>query len=212
MEKPRVISQKDVEAAQDTIKDTGRFVRRDLETHRRAFGLQSFDDFAGKKVLDLGGSFGLTFARELEKAGVDADVVSFSPAFADKATAALTREERTGDKQGKLMVAGMGEELPFAENSFDRIVCLSVAEHLGTRERYIAFLQDVVRALSPGGVAYLSPMIQEIPGGHRVPAGSVILKEELEKVLGEAATVEWNSFDWPNRKGGVDTFSNLTLT
>ena len=211
MEQPRSVSKKDIDAAKETIKNTGRFVHRNLETHRRAFSLQSFDDFAGKRVLDLGSGFGLPFARQLENVGVEANVISFSPAFADRATAPLTREERPADQHGKLMVAGMGEELPFADNSFDRVVSLSVVEHLETRERYLAFLREVVRVLVPEGIAYISPMIEEISGGHKIPAGNVMPKAELEQLLENTVDAHWNTFQQEDRRG-VHTFYNLTLT
>ena len=54
----------------------------------------------------------------------------------------------------KPFVAGLAEEIPFADRSFDAIWSIAVLEHGLHPERA---LQEIVRVLKPRGVAYLAP-------------------------------------------------------
>ena len=54
----------------------------------------------------------------------------------------------------KPFVAGSAEEIPFADGSFDAIWSIAVLEHVQQPEKA---LQEIVRVLKPGGVAYLAP-------------------------------------------------------
>lgn len=60
--------------------------------------------------------------------------------------------------QGMPVVCGRGEELPFADGSFDLIVCIWVLEHL--RDPEIVF-REVRRTLNPGGhFLFLTPNLR----------------------------------------------------
>ena len=133
-------------------------------------------------MLDLGAGAYLQFSQGLKKVGIVADVVSFSPAFADKKWF-----NKSGKRESDKIVAGMGEELPFADRTFDRIVCLDVVEHLQTRERYLIFLKEITRVLAHQGVAYIGPTAE----GKDNRAGVIIPKQELENILENKVNVEW---------------------
>ncbi len=98
------------------------------------------------RVMDLGcGRGGVVelFWREVKlAAGLDPDPPSL-------------HEHRA---QGMPVVCGRGEELPFADGSFDLIVCIWVLEHL--REPETVF-REVRRTLSPGGhFLFLTPNLR----------------------------------------------------
>jgi SAM-dependent methyltransferase len=97
-------------------------------------------------VLDLGcGRGGVVelFWREVRlAAGLDPDVPSLA-------------EHRA---PGMPVIRGRGEHLPFAEGSFDLIVCLWVLEHLEEPE---AVFDEVRRVLAPGGhFLFLTPNLR----------------------------------------------------
>ena len=98
------------------------------------------------RVLDLGcGRGGVVelFWRDVRlAAGLDPDVPSLA-------------EHRA---PGMPVIRGVGEKLPFVDQSFDLIVCLWVLEHLKDPR---AMLREVRRALRPGGhFVFLTPNLR----------------------------------------------------
>ena len=115
------------------------------------------EDLEGKRVLDLGAGNGLRFARELPSEGIRAEVVSYSPAFFDgKVWNEEGGREHISDP---LVVAGMAEELPFAENSFDTVTMFYVTMYFRDDRRMHTCLSEIVRVLKPKGVAYIGPLV-----------------------------------------------------
>ena len=182
-ENKRSFSQENIKSAQKSIDWAQGYLDDGLGSYATGLGIESFESFEDMKVLDLGAGAHLQFARGLKKAGIKADVVSFSPAFADESW----RDNIINRKESDKIVAGMGEELPFASGSFDRVVCLDVVEHLITYERYITFLKEITRILAPKGIAYIAPMIETKFNRSAI----VIPKEELEKLLENKVDVNW---------------------
>ena len=203
MEEPRKrpYSEANIRDARGSIGNTPNALGRDLVNYVRDLGLPTLEEFEGKKILDLGSGVGLLFARDLKSSGVNADVVSFSPAFAHEGIRKNAQEILPEDKAGKLMVAGMGEELPFRDATFDIVVCHSVVQWLDSTERYITLLSEVTRVLVQDGRAYIGPMV----GRGMVGFADKIPKEELERILNGRAEVSWAQ--WNNKS---DTF-RLTL-
>lgn len=108
------------------------------------FPLQS-----GDIVLDLGCGEGRhVIAAYLQE---DVTAIGVDLSFADVATALEKFEPfRSGDdsKVFGLSVAN-GLQLPFADNTFDKVICSEVLEHI---DDYEGVLSEVNRVLKPGGL------------------------------------------------------------
>ncbi len=142
----------------------------------------NFDDFPlqpGDRVLDLGCGEG----RHAISAYLSADVhvIGLDLSERDLNTARQRLKEFVGDDvpEGKscTFVHGSGHALPFEDNSFDKVICAEVLEHI---PEYQSFLTEIKRVLKPGGLFAvsvprfvpewicwrLSDAYHEVEGGH----------------------------------------------
>jgi len=131
-----------------------KFDDRDAALVRWRFGRGYVSDLAreryrrmfhgGRRVLDVGCGVGAA-ARWAEGAayvGIDLSV-------------ALVAQGRAGE--GLALAAADVTRLPFADNSFDRVLCMGVLHHLSAGE-VDAALGEMARVLAPGGeVALVEP-------------------------------------------------------
>src|SRR5665213_2320260 len=121
-----------------------RWVRtlQNLVPARFAFFDTIVPDWRGKAVLDLGCGGGF-MAEALAARG--AIVTGIDPSEA--AVLAARRHAEAGGLSIDYRV-GMGEFLPFADATFDMVVCVDVFEHVADLDRVII---EVQRVLRPGG-------------------------------------------------------------
>jgi 2-polyprenyl-6-hydroxyphenyl methylase / 3-demethylubiquinone-9 3-methyltransferase len=97
----------------------------------------------GKRILDIGCGGGL-LAEDLARLG-------FEVAGVDPSQPSLAIAQAHADASGLRIQyeAGAGEDLPFADASFDLAVCCDVLEHVADLDRVIA---ETARVLKPAGV------------------------------------------------------------
>ncbi|QFS82236.1 Ubiquinone biosynthesis O-methyltransferase [Roseivivax sp. THAF40] len=108
--------------------------------------LKYFDryiDWSGKTVLDLGCAGGF-MAEALAKRG--AEVTGIDPAR-EAINAAKAHAE--GEGLSIRYDVGVGEALPYGDDSFDAVVCVDVLEHVADLQKT---LDEVARVLRPGGL------------------------------------------------------------
>jgi SAM-dependent methyltransferase len=108
-------------------------------------------ELAGKKILDLGAGPEVKFAKGLHDAGIEADVTSLSPDFAKQKYA---DQAKAVFPEAKLAV-GIGEDLPFEDQSFDRI--FSFFTHIHVRDQR-AYVKEMARVLANDGTATIGPV------------------------------------------------------
>lgn len=149
--------------------DDVRWVRtlRNMVPGRLRF-FERYTDWAGQDVLDLGCAGGF-MAEALAEKG--AQVTGIDPA-AQAIDAARTHAEASG-----LQIqydVGVGEALPYPDQSFDRVVCVDVLEHVSD---LTAVLAEVKRVLRPGGVFLFDTI-------NRNPVSRLAVITMAENVLG----------------------------
>jgi ubiquinone/menaquinone biosynthesis C-methylase UbiE len=120
--------------------------RQEHEYAAVADHLEEHVRLAGASLLDLGCGLG-TMLVEAGRRG--AEVAGVEP---DPDSLALSRARLAEAGVPGVVVAGVGESLPFADASFTAITCCSVLEH--TRSP-LAVLEEAARVLEPGGWLYL---------------------------------------------------------
>lgn len=128
---------------------------RSLSEYERRLGID-IRDFNRKKILDIGSGERERFSREASKYG--AEVYSVNPALVKPSVAdrATQDYEDLPPYQGK-SVAGIGESLPFQDNSFDSVVAMYVYMHVDKDKRE-DFLNEAIRVMSSESFFYLYPL------------------------------------------------------
>jgi len=104
-------------------------------------------------VLEIGCSTGFkTFA--LQSRFADAAVTGLDPdrEAIELARGMATRLDPAVFSRQPAFAHGVGEDLPFDDDSVDLIVCVTVIEHVGNVDRC---LDEIARVLRPGGTLYL---------------------------------------------------------
>ncbi|MEM8548336.1 MAG: class I SAM-dependent methyltransferase [Pseudomonadota bacterium] len=154
----------------------------------RYFPLQN-----GDRVLDLGCGEGrhvisVYLEQAVEAFGVDlslGDLQTANTKFSD------FRSEEPGRHFGLANANAL--ELPFANNSFDKVICSEVLEHIPD---YAGALREIQRVLKPGGLFCasvprrwpekicwaLSDAYHQVPGGHLRIFRSDELRSEIERL------------------------------
>jgi len=148
----------------------------------------------GERILDLGcgeGRHCITayLLKNVDAVGVDLshrDVSTTAARFAD------FFDPDAPSKSLQLSVTH-GQALPFANASFDKVICSEVLEHIPD---YPAVLQEITRVLKPGGVLgisvprffpewvcwQLSDEYHEVEGGHVRIFNASHLREDIESL------------------------------
>jgi 2-polyprenyl-6-hydroxyphenyl methylase / 3-demethylubiquinone-9 3-methyltransferase len=97
----------------------------------------------GKKVLDIGCGGGI-LAEEFALIGCQ--IIGIDPSASSLATARAHAQQAGLDIDYRV---GSGEDLPFADESFEIVYCSDVLEHVNDLEKVIS---EIRRVLKPGGV------------------------------------------------------------
>lgn len=104
--------------------------------------------FPGAKVLDFGAGT-CWMARTLAMLGCEVTAVDVSRKALDVGER-LIRSDALADQLNVEFVALSGEELPFPDEHFDRVICFDALHHVP--DQHVA-IREFARVLKPGGIA-----------------------------------------------------------
>ncbi len=146
------------------------------------------------KVLDLGcgegrHSISIWMQTRAQVVGMDLSRDDMLTARSRKADFSVTES----GKHSLNFVEASGMALPFADETFDIVICSEVLEHI---EAYQSMLQEIDRVLVKGGVFAmsvprfgpewlcwkLSRAYHEVPGGHLRIFNASVLNKQIEKL------------------------------
>ena len=150
---------------------------------------------AGEKILDLGCGEGRHAISAYLLAPIEVFGVDLSARDLATAQGRLQEFEHAPGSTGHhcTFIRASGLKLPFADNSFDKVICAEVLEHI---PNYQAMLLEVRRVLKPGGIFAasvpryfpewvcwkLSDAYHEVEGGHVRIFASGELRRAIESL------------------------------
>lgn len=145
---------------------------------------------SGEMLLDLGSGFGgrtVEFQRVTGGSYIGLEIDS-------RAAVASLRFARSTASANACFAAGVGEMLPFADDTFDAVLCYDVLEHVRDPEKTLA---EVYRVLKPGGLfltvfppyfhpkgAHLDGYVSRLPYANLL-FGSRVLLRAIDETLDE---------------------------
>ncbi len=126
---------------------------RDLATYEAQLLIDRGQELIGKRVLDLGAGPEAKLAHQLRTSHTTDEVVSLSP---DYTIDHYHRRARRRQPESPL-VAGVGQALPFADESFDTVLAFHMYEHL-PRATSLDTAYEIARVLKPDGTGRIGPI------------------------------------------------------
>lgn len=151
---------------------------------------------SGDKILDLGCGFG-RHAFEAARRGANVVALDAGRDEVEGVAATFQAMVEAGELDAKTVraaaVQGDALALPFADGTFDRVLCSEVLEHIPND---IGAMRELARVLRPGGTMAitvprfgpevinwaLSDAYHNVPGGHIRIYRKSVLKSRLESV------------------------------
>jgi 2-polyprenyl-6-hydroxyphenyl methylase/3-demethylubiquinone-9 3-methyltransferase len=152
---------------------------------RRVLTEELGSDPRGKTALDVGSGGGL-LAEEFARLGCH--VTGIDPSTESVATARAHAQEEGLDIE---YTAGVGENLPFPDESFDIAYCCDVLEHVNDLDRVLA---ETARVLKPGGI-YMFDTINRTRRSRLVVIN--LMQEWRSTALMEPNLHDWDMFIKP---------------
>jgi len=111
--------------------------------------LSRYCNLSGKKVLEIGSGFGVNHIVWTKKYGIDGYGVEPSEAGFESSYDISKRLVSLNQLDPSKIIDSYGENLPFADNTFDIVYSTNVLEHTAEPERV---LREALRVLKPNGV------------------------------------------------------------
>lgn len=126
---------------------------RGLSAYEKFFNFNR-KELEGMDILDLGAGAEVKFAKEIEQSGIKTNIVSLSPDFAEL----RHRKKALNSYPEAKLITAIGQELPFKQESFDRIFMYHVCEHLSL-ENLVKVIAEIARVLKNGGRGDIGPIL-----------------------------------------------------
>jgi ubiquinone/menaquinone biosynthesis C-methylase UbiE len=98
-------------------------------------------------------------------------------------------------------------QLPFEDNSFDRVLAVECIFHFPSREQFLA---EAGRVLKPGGYVAVSDFVPTIAFLAKTPFWMAI-RSRIEKSYGTLGTVPLRSYRAMGKRGGLELESDRSI-
>jgi SAM-dependent methyltransferase len=158
----------------------------------------------GQKLLDVGCGFGGTIAQ-INAAHSDMNLTGLNIDPRQLAAAEAQTRPSHGNEIG--WVEADACELPFEDNSFDRVLAVECIFHFPSREKFLA---EAARVLKPGGYLAVSDFVPTMMFFGRTPIWMAI-RPRIEKSYGTLGNVPLRSYRAMGARAGLelDTTRNI---
>jgi ubiquinone/menaquinone biosynthesis C-methylase UbiE len=111
---------------------------------------EALEGSPGRRLLDVGGGTG-NYARALREDGWEPVVTDRSPEMLARAAA-----------KGLETVEADAQQLPFADASFDALICVSMLHHVDDRSRALAEQRALARVAGVGGCSAFAHVVLRV--------------------------------------------------
>jgi ubiquinone/menaquinone biosynthesis C-methylase UbiE len=158
----------------------------------------------GQHLLDVGCGFGGTI-QQINAGHADMHLTGLNIDARQLAAAADQTNAANGNHIA--WVEGDACQLPFEDNSYDRVLAVECIFHFPSRERFLA---EAARVLKPGGYVAVSDFVPAMALLAKTPFWMAI-RRRIEKSYGTLGTVPLRSYKTMGKRAGLELTANRNI-
>ncbi|PXX03359.1 class I SAM-dependent methyltransferase [Mycolicibacterium moriokaense] len=158
----------------------------------------------GQKLLDVGCGFGGTI-QQINATHFDMDLTGLNIDPRQLAAAEAQTEPSHGNKIGWIEADAC--QLPFEDNSFDRVLAVECIFHFPSRQQFLA---EAARVLKPGGYLAVSDFVPTMAFFAKTPIWLAI-RSQIAKSYGTLGSVPLRSYRALGKRGGLQLDANRNI-
>lgn len=158
----------------------------------------------GQKLLDVGCGFGGTI-QQINATHFDMDLTGLNIDPRQLAAAEAQTKPSHGNKIGWIEADAC--QLPFEDNSFDRVLAVECIFHFPSRQQFLA---EAARVLKPGGYLAVSDFVPTMAFFAKTPIWLAI-RSQIAKSYGTLGSVPLRSYRALGKRGGLQLDANRNI-
>lgn len=158
----------------------------------------------GQRLLDVGCGFGGTI-QQINAAHSGMDLTGLNIDARQLAAAEAQTKAANGNRIGWIEADAC--QLPFEDNSFDRVLAVECVFHFPSRERFLA---EAARVLKPGGYLAVSDFVPTMAFFGKTPFWMAI-RTRIEKSYGTLGNVPLRSYKALGKRAGLQLETNRNI-
>jgi ubiquinone/menaquinone biosynthesis C-methylase UbiE len=159
---------------------------------------------SGQRVLDVGCGFGGTIQQiNAGHSGMHLTGLNIDP----RQLAVAEAETYTANGNELDWVEADACQMPFEDNSFDRVLAVECIFHFPSREQFLA---EAARVLKPGGYLAVSDFVPAVAFLAKTPFWMAV-RSQIEKSYGTLGNVPLRSYRAMGKRGGLELVANRSI-
>jgi ubiquinone/menaquinone biosynthesis C-methylase UbiE len=158
----------------------------------------------GQRLLDVGCGFGGTI-QQINAGHSDMDLTGLN--IDPRQLAAAEAQTHSANGNEIAWVEGDALQLPFDDNSFDRVLAVECIFHFPSRE---AFLVEAARVLKPGGYVAVSDFVPTVALLAKTPIWTAV-RSRIAKSYGTLGNVPLRSYRAMGKRAGLELDANRNI-